>query len=46
MSELIKGLEEYFEETPKEQLEQELKDLEKYNLPIDNYTRAPFDKLP
>lgn len=21
-------------------------DLEKYNLPIDNYTRAPFDKLP
>ena len=21
-------------------------DLQKYNLPIDNYTRAPFDKLP
>ena len=23
-----------------------LEDLQKYNLPIDNYTRAPFDKLP
>lgn len=28
--------------TPKYKFE----DLEKYNLPIDNYTRAPFDKLP
>lgn len=31
MSDLIKGLEEYFEKTPKKQLEQELKDLEKYD---------------